>query len=477
MNVLEKLRDDYINGLLAKQNLTSDITQKNLYSKEDYEHLLKPAFDAIKNNPDLSLEELRDVIFENSGLEDLVRDFVYNRGLTPSLSITYGTKNHKEFLSIGSIDNERPADFDTIYDLASVTKIFTSISILKLSSLGIIDLNDKIGKYLPDFKNISDVTILELLTFNAPLITEKRIDEAASYDDALEIMENVKINTGFDNNKNPYTDLGAMVLKYVIEKVTNMGMYDFVYENILKKAKMNDTHIIIPENKLIRTASTNNIGYYYNDGNYRIRDNVALGMVNDEKAQILGQAVGELSGHAGLFSTTYDMSNLALAMMCGDILDKNIINIMSENKTGKKIGEDIYRQYLGMLCYSKNPKQADSEVYHPLSGKALAIGGWTGCQFTLDPLNELYFFQGANRTNNRMAILQPGRKSEIIKDTKGMESIILPNGNKMINATRFAWDRDSYVVHPALRLSMCYDFLEKVYSIKENNFSEKRRNI
>ena len=477
MNTLEKIRDDYINDLLIKQNLINDETQKNLFSKDDYECLLKPTLDAIKENPDFTLEELRDIIFKNSGLEDLVREFVYNKGLTPSLSIAYGTKNHKEFLSIGNVNNEKNANFDTLYDIASVTKLFTSISILKLSSLGIIDLNDKIGKYLPDFKNIADVTILELLTFNVPLITDKRIDIASDYNEALDIIKSVRINTEFDNNKNPYTDLGAMVLKYVIEKVTNIGMYGFVYENILKKASMNDTHIIIPENKLIRTASTNNIGYYYNDGNYRIRDNVALGMVNDEKAQILGQGAGELSGHAGLFSTSHDMSNLALAMICGDILDKSVITSMSENKTGKKIGEDIYRQYLGMLCYSKNPKQVDSEVYHPLSGKTLAIGGWTGCQFTLDPLNQLYFFQGANRTNNRMAFIGSEKKSEIIKDDKGMASIILPKGNKMVDATRFAWDRDSYIVHPALRLSMCYDFLEKIYMVKENNFSEKRRNI
>ena len=477
MDAITKFKEDYISNLMFNQNLTNDISQKNLCSREDYENILKPVLDVINDNPDASLEELRETIFQKSGLLELVNDFVYKRGLTPSLSIAYGTKNYKEFLSVGKINDETLANLDTIYDIASVTKLFTSISILTLSSQGGINLNDKVGSYLPEFKNISDVTILELLTFNKPLITDKRIDAANSYDEAMDIMKNIKVNENFDNNKNPYTDLGAMVLKYIVEKVTGKGLYDFVYENVINKANMKDTHIIIPDNKLIRTASTNNIGYYYDDGNFRIRDNIQLGIVNDEKAQILGQGVKGLAGHAGIFSTSDDMSNLALAMIAGDILDKEIINSMSENRTGKKIAEDLYKQYFGMLCYSKNPKQADSEIFHPLSGKTLANGGWTGCQFTVDPLNELYFFLGANRTNNRMAFIGSERKKEILKDSNGKESIILPNGIEMINSTRFAWERDSDIVHPAIKLSMCYDFLEKVYQIQQNEITQKSRTL
>ena len=55
---------------------------------------------------------------------------------------------------------------DTIFDLASTTKGFTAIAILKLLEMGLIDnLQDDIIKYAPQFENLKGITIYDLFSF------------------------------------------------------------------------------------------------------------------------------------------------------------------------------------------------------------------------------------------------------------------------------------------------------------------------
>ena len=283
--------------------------------------------------------------------------------MVPGMVFSYGTKNYKETVVIGNRQevslNEKgeiiPAlekmTYDTIFDLASITKLFTSISILKLVQNGTISLNDEIVKYATQFKNLKGVTIYDLITFGVPLKTNGRVDRASSRSETEQILFDIEIDSE-STNKRPYTDMGAMVLKYVIENASGMNYYQYVDENILKQMGMNDTHVVIPKMKLDRVSSTNLDGKYYKDGNFAITTNAPKGIVYDPKAQIMGQKDGVLSGHAGMFSTADDMTNLAKGIIGGQIIDENYVEMMVKNRTGKKYIEDEkekYIQYLGML--------------------------------------------------------------------------------------------------------------------------------
>ena len=268
--------------------------------------------------------------------------------------------------------------------------------------------------------------------------------------------------------------MGAMVLKYIVEKVTNMKYYDFVNENILMPLGMNDTNVKIAHNDYDRLALTGNNGFYYKDGNYRINTDIKPGCCYDEKARIMGQKDGNLSGHAGLFSTSLDMSNLSRSLLEREILTNYEIFHMGDNETGKK-GMPI--QYLAKLCYSKNPVQEDSEVYHPLSGRAFASAGWTGTQVTIDPVNNIFYTLLSNRSYDRMTFIDASKKELVKTDDLGKKSIILPNGKEMVDATRYAWDRDASLVHPAIKLAIQYRFLEEIvknYGEKIENTSKER---
>ncbi len=59
-------------------------------------------------------------------------------------------------------------------------------------------------------------------------MTNGRLDAKDSRAEAEEILFDIRVNENFNKDMNPYTDMGAMVLKYVIERVTNMNYYDFL---------------------------------------------------------------------------------------------------------------------------------------------------------------------------------------------------------------------------------------------------------
>lgn len=472
--VLNNMLEAQAEKLYINQNLAKEEEQRNIISKEAYKEILRPVTDVVGSNKDASIGELRDLLYKNSGPYETLRKAVYDRKMAPGAVISYGGNNYQEIITLGmtsDFEDAINANERTIYDLASVTKLFTSVSILQLVRAKKIDWNKPVSFYLPEFNGLKSVSVYHLLTFSIPVKTNGRIDRAGTKEEAEKILRSVEYNSE-DNGKRPYTDMGAIVLKYVIEKVSGQRFYDYVVENILSPLKMENTFVQIPVKKLGNVAQTGYDGFYYKDGNYRVNKDVTIGSVYDAKARILGQKEGDLSGHAGLFSTSEDMTRLALSLINCGVLPREMIEMMGDNKTGN-LEKSV--QYLGMLCYSKNPVQDNSEIYHPLSGKTFASAGWTGTKFTVDPVNKIYYSLLSNRSNNRMTYIDDSKKDLVMTNEKGMKSITLPNGKTMVDATRYAWDRDRALVHPVIKLAIQYGFLDEIYEREKENIVQPRK--
>ena len=466
--------EKYIDELYNAQNINADSTQRNLCPREFYQNLVFNVLKTINENKDASLSELRTLLYKNSEIEKSLKNFFYERQMAPGAVITYGTENYQETIILGNkketTNNIEPMEKDTIFDLASTTKGFTAIATLKLLEMGLIDnLEDDVTKYVPQFENLKGITIYDLLTF-IPLKTTERIDKATSIDEAENILFKAEPNQ-IPKTANPYNDIAPMVLKYIIEKTSGMDYYTFLKCTILDTIDMNDTYVKIPEENISRVASGNNDTRYYKDGNIITREYITQGISTDDKARVLGQPNGNLSGHAGLFSTADNMKKLAQALIDNKILNLNLRQEMTKNRIGKMYlkedGSKGYVQYLGMLHYSKNPNLAASEVHHPLSGEAFAGAGWSGTQLTIDPIHNINFFMGANRSHNRMTIIDPIHQEKIKTDEKGKRTIILPDGRELIDASKFAMTRDDAIVHPCIELALQYKILEDIIGKKE----------
>ena len=355
---------------------------------------------------------------------------------------------------------ELPIEQNTIFDLASTSKTFTAVAILILEENDLIDVFEPVKKYVPQFRDLGYTTIYDLLKFRVRIITDKRVDSAKNKEEAEQIL----FTAHPDKNQivsNAYTDMGAMILRYVVEKVTNMKFEEFVNEMIFKKASMVDTHLTVPFDKLGRVANENFSTIIDKNGNAHTRYDNVPGTVHDPKAIAIGELEGIAPGHAGFFSTKNDMINFAEALISEKIISKEGLFSMSDTETGFK-DDDIYTRFYGSLVYLKQPDPQFLSVYPPLSGRAFMSPGFAGTQLVIDPINKITLFVGSPRLHNRIYQVHPEQVKNIKINENNMKTFILPNGEEKIVCSDYTKAKE-VLVTLALDLAIQYQLLEKIF--------------
>lgn len=476
--------ENIINNLLKNQNDTPNSFQKNLFGIEKYRILLNSVLEILNNNKDADIEELRQKLFDNSGLDKKLIDFFIINKKAPGAVIGFGTDKHQEKIVLGNmqevienqngdiVDLRKEMKEDAIFDLASCTKLFTSVAILQLAGNSELSISDKITKYLPQFNYLGNHTIFDLLTYQ-PYYTEKRIDSAQSFDEAESILFNAKPYSVYETyGKDRYNDIAPMILKYIVEKVSGLSFEKYVEKNILIPGHMNNTFVKIPEN-LKENIVNENYNYIVDDsGKLSCKSFATLGTSSDLKAVKLGQREGKLAGHAGLFSTCEDMTNFCTGLINGDILHPELTKEMAKSRTSANIVFSpqgfSYSTHYGFLCNSKNPNALFCDMHQGLSGSSLSQSGWTGTQITIDPVNKINLTFLSNRIHNRIV----SSKFKLDKD-KNNTSFYLKDGIKIFDSSTYGFDR-RMITNACLELAIQEKMLEEIIGIEEKDIKIRK---
>ena len=203
-------------------------------------------------------------------------------------------------------DKELLLPNNALFDLASITKLYTFIiayNLLAVSSYN-FSLDSKVKDLDDRFVNLGDVTIRQLLGFNVCIRTETIAEKATDKDSAEKLLFAA---TTFDNFEGlpeggkiyEYSDMPMMVLKYAMERVTGKTYGELVDRYIIKKLKLNDTHLIVPESKINLITGTPN-------RKLRRCNDPKANLVSVEKTKEFG------NGAAGMFATGADLRKLML---------------------------------------------------------------------------------------------------------------------------------------------------------------------
>lgn len=262
----------------------------------------------------------------------------------------------------------RPMKIDTIFDLASLTKIFaTTQAIMKLVSEGKISVNDKVSKYIPEFaKNgKEDVKIKDLLTHTSGLTPWlPTYYYVKNSDEELKYICNLPLEYKTGSNRK-YSDFSFMTLAFIVEKVTHKKLNDYVLEEIYKPLHLKRTRFlpleVFSQNQIASTSHGNpfeqkmiyddNFGYKINEeyNSFRYwRRHTLTGLVNDGNSYYANNGV---AGHAGLFSTAHDLYVLGEVLLNNGkyksvrLYNKNVIDEFTkiESKFGHGYGYEINR--------------------------------------------------------------------------------------------------------------------------------------
>lgn len=149
----------------------------------------------------------------------------------------------------------------TRFAVGSITKQFVSMAIMQLYEKGLIDVEDKISKYLPDFPQGDSITIHNLLIHTSGLVNFTDLPEFYLLDleraDPMTVVNLIKdLPLQFQpGEKYSYCNTNYLLLGIIVEKVSGMTYEEYLHENIFKPLNMKDTGILFGENNEIYDAT------------------------------------------------------------------------------------------------------------------------------------------------------------------------------------------------------------------------------
>jgi D-alanyl-D-alanine carboxypeptidase len=233
----------------------------------------------------------------NEEIRKEVEDYVHSK-LGPGFAGNVCIAKGNELIYCNSFGNDpqnNPNTFSQQFDLASMGKMFTAISILQLRDKGLLSLDDKVQRFVPELKNkaVANVTIKQLLThtsgmgdfFEHPLYAKWK-DSLKEAKDFLPIIEDDKLS--FQPGTNwQYSNTGFSLLALIIERASRLSFNHYVEQNIFIKSIMknsivgggagggystvNDLHhfaIALQDNILLDQKSTQELLTYTVNGKY-----------------------------------------------------------------------------------------------------------------------------------------------------------------------------------------------------------------
>jgi CubicO group peptidase (beta-lactamase class C family) len=204
------------------------------------------------------------------------------------------------------VDDARPVDTATVFDIASLTKVvgLTTMCMLLVHE-GKLDLDALVQRYVPAFRGPGKerVTIRHLLTHSSGLPAWRPLyTEATTRATAVALADTTPL-TSEPGATSVYSDIGIIVLTQVVEAITGQRLDALLEARLFGPLGMRDTRFLPPAEWKSRIAPTE-----------RSQDGTVIhGTVHDENAWRLGG----VAGHAGLFSTAPDLVRFVTWLLGG----------------------------------------------------------------------------------------------------------------------------------------------------------------
>lgn len=367
-------KDEFLNKQI-------NILRENGSNEEDLEEIIPKFKEDINKNFESVLKEITEDI-KNETKKFLgktnINGETYTDGISTCIYLPKENGSYKLTFLAGKDSYGNEISKNTMFDIASITKMFTLLLTFKMVEYGFFNLDDKISELDSRFSSLGDFTIDDILKLCGEFETNGRIQDGKDVDESNKILETISLKSD-DRTQNKYNDFGAIILSKVIEKVyyEKTGEYrDFAY--IMNK------YILIPFGLTETTFNpiNNNLA---GNGN-------TDGLVHDPKARALGGAVGS----AGLFTTSEDLAKISYEMIKVNYVNynymKNLINKDNIEKMGTMTFPNSPQSNKGLLgMYQKNPDRQNKWLVPLIYGNnTFTAQGFTGAVATYDFKNMLH---------------------------------------------------------------------------------------
>ena len=341
---------------------------------------------------------------------------------------------HKAFGSF-TYDQQSPVTLNSIFDLASVTKISaTTVSVMKLYDEGKLDITKTLGDYLPWVRGTdkAGLRIDNILLHQAGLVPfiafyKEMIDSNTGLPNSsiyaakpsksygVRVAENIYLRNDWTDtmysrilksklgpqHKYVYSDNDFIFLGKIIEEISGMSLDTYVMKTFYSKMGMATTGFKplnrFPKDAIVPTET---------EKHFRMQ--TTQGDVHDEGASMFGG----VAGHAGLFSNAYDLALLYQMLLNGGELNGERYLKPETIKLFTGYHSDISRRGYGFDKPEKD-NATRKEPYPSALASPETYGhtGFTGTCVWVDPKAELVYIFLSNRVyptrdNSKLSSLQ-----------------------------------------------------------------------
>ena len=296
------------------------------------------------------------------------------------------------------VPQPEPATVETIYDLASLTKVVaTTMAIMKLVERGLLSLDDRVSSHVAGWNDNSsggEATLRMLLTHTSGLAPFEKYYETMSPEGAMDAI--VRDIAKMPLQAKPgeqfiYSDLGFILLGEIVRKVSGKALDIYCRDEIFVPLGMLETTFnpspVLREGIAPTQWREDDSAP---DGRVMIR-----GEVHDGNARL----VGGVSGHAGLFSTSDDLSRFCQMILNGGklegirVLSSASVRAMTRNQA--RLGANgVKRGYGWDIDSSYSGPRGD------LFSGGFGHAGWTGTSIWIIPEENLYIIVLTNRIHS-----------------------------------------------------------------------------
>jgi serine-type D-Ala-D-Ala carboxypeptidase len=308
---------------------------------------------------------------------------------------------------------------DSIFDLASITKVFTALLVLRQIDRGAVDPAAPVARYLPEFaagqaRAKGSVTVAMLLAHTGGVPVGLTL--AGTSGDAArraKVLTTPLIPGAVPGSTFRYSSLGLMVLGQLVEKVAGRALDDLVRTELTGPLGLRETGFrplewLSPADRATRLVATD----------ARSSRGLLRGQVHDQVAHTLGG----VAAHAGLFGTASDLAVVGQMLINGGeyngtrLLSERTVRLMLTNVNAGKPAIDADRP--GRSATHGLGVELDQSWFMGRLAAPLAFGhtGFTGTSLLVDPARRIVLVLLTNRAHPNWTWGNPDKPRAAVAD-------------------------------------------------------------
>ncbi|MEV0651012.1 serine hydrolase domain-containing protein [Phytomonospora sp. NPDC050363] len=258
------------------------------------------------------------------------------------------------------LDEREPVTLDTVYDLASLTKLYVTVLALSLVDEGALALDEPVERWLPEYGDSAWVTLRQLLTHTSGLpdvYAPRGVDGPSRWRSVMSVGL-----LDAPGTVHRYSCVGFQVAGRIVESAGGAGLDALLAERIAEPLGLKSTGFLPADPSRCAATEIDERG-------------TCRGIVHDEASY----ALGGVAGNAGVFATAPEVLRFAEALRTGELLSPASAELMTTPQTTVPV-DGGWRQALGARI-------GDPAMCGPLTD-AYGHTGFTGTSLLVDPSRE-----------------------------------------------------------------------------------------